>query len=336
MNKEAMIKKILNNLVIDEKHYELIVAVESEDVGFTNMHLTNTRNNKKFYIEVVEDYNCIQILNEEQTTVVKVLPITDGKPVKLKVLNGVKVIGANSCTMEDKKVSFKPIGLIEVYLPYSVERIERRAFYKNDLTELECPPFLNYIGDSAVYKNNLTNANLPYAMKELGDSAMSFNQIESITFINPIAKVEMGENAFVGNKIKYADLTGVQSVNFSALDKNEIERIFYPKTMKKFILEDEAISENGVELVIEQGSDYENLINNMLYCKSKKSCCDLDLKDVTLIIDEMDEELFYNAYKDAKLTDSSKFTNFNFVHNISDYKCPKEDEQVKEDEGRVM
>jgi hypothetical protein len=80
-----------------------------------------------------------------------------------------------------------------------VTKIEDRAFYDNELTDVTIPDSVTYIGYSAFSGNKLTKVIIPNSITSIEGFAFAYNELTNITI--PEGIVSIGYSAFKDNKL---------------------------------------------------------------------------------------------------------------------------------------
>jgi hypothetical protein len=136
-------------------------------------------------------------------------------------------VGSNKEVIIPEKIEGKPVTIILKYV-----------YCLNELTKVQIPNSVTYIGGNAFAEDKLTEIQISNSVIEIGDYAFCNNELTSIQIPNSVTKI--GECAFFGN-----ELTSVQipnsvilieddafAVNKELLQCNKLTNIVIPDKFK--------------------------------------------------------------------------------------------------------
>jgi len=98
--------------------------------------------------------------------------------------------------------AFESRGIVSVYIPYGVTRIEQRAFRYNQLSEVSIPSSVRVIESSSFWGNRLTKVSIPRGLY-IGAGTFAQNHFESLYI--PLDVSFFGDAAFAFNRLKQLD-----------------------------------------------------------------------------------------------------------------------------------
>jgi len=125
-----------------------------------------------------------------------------------------------------------PYPMKKVKLPSGVTKIERYAFYFNEIEEIFIPETVTYIGEGAFGRNLLTEIEIPNSVTELGAGAFARNKPYTVTL--PDKLTEIPDQLFSGNNLTEIDFpSGVTKIGYRAFNSNKFETITLPEHITK-------------------------------------------------------------------------------------------------------
>jgi len=86
------------------------------------------------------------------------------------------------------------------------------AFEKKNISRMQLPESLIYIGERAFYENGLTSVTIPNSVTSIGDSAFAYNRLTSVTIPNSV--ISIGVEAFESNQLTSITFEGADTKLF--------------------------------------------------------------------------------------------------------------------------
>ena len=179
--------------------------------------------------------------------------------------------------------AFSRNNLAEVIFTGSsnLDTIAASAFSHNQLTRIEIPNTVNFIGSSAFSYNQLTSANIPDGVSVLKNTVFVYNQLASIEIPNSVTTIET--SAFGGNNLESVTLPeNVTSIGPWAFANNPALNTVHIKAINPPVVESDIFTtttavppthedRNGqIDLIVPKGtkSAYSNWYGGNNYFKS--------------------------------------------------------------------
>jgi hypothetical protein len=125
-------------------------------------------------------------------------------------------------------------NITRVQIPNSVTYIGEEAFYENNLTSITIPDSVTSIGSSAFFGNKLTSVTIGNSVTYIGNSAFGSyygeNQLTSVTI--PDSVTYIGSKAFFENKLTSVTIgNSVTSIGSEAFSSNKLTSVTIPDSV---------------------------------------------------------------------------------------------------------
>lgn len=190
----------------------------------------------------------------------------------LVIPNGIKIIGEGSFVCRE--------NIKNIVLPDTVTCIEPRAFACCTAKTINIPDSVAEIGRAAFEETEITTIRVPEGIIELPDSVFEGSKIRSVSL--PSTLIRIGDRAFRKcDKLSSIILpSSLQEIGNSAFNGTAIRDISIPAEV--YAIGEEAFSSLKT-IKIEQGSQYYDVDNNILYRLKDNTLIDYFGSEVTSI-----------------------------------------------------
>ena len=123
-------------------------------------------------------------------------------------------------------------SLETVYLPASLKKIDRFAFYGSVCTKVEVSDGLESIGEGAFLYTELAQISIPDTVTQIGDEAFSYCNLKEIVL--PDSVTEIGSGIFYGTELESAVLSAsLTQIPNDAFADTELQTVTIPDSVNR-------------------------------------------------------------------------------------------------------
>ena len=127
--------------------------------------------------------------------------------------------------------SFTEMGLVKVTLPDGLLQIGYRAFYNNQLEEIEIPDSITDIHGSVFANNSLKHVKLPAGLKTIDSDLFYHNKLETIDIPDSVTTIR--DTAFANNQLTNVKIPdSVTGIGYQAFESNKLKSVIIGNSVR--------------------------------------------------------------------------------------------------------